>query len=191
MPLFFDNDHPNPKTTQEYTSLSYPQTTSAYISRIPVFKAKYGKGLSGEQRIQSDQEIDDFFRNYVQIGIDTLERFDDYLIRYIEQGNTAELMIRGFASPLASTSYNEALTKRRISSILNHFKTCHHGKLASFIQDGRLKITQAPHGETLASEGVSDSAADKRNSIYSPAASRERRVEIIEIKVEGTEKLGK
>ncbi len=190
MPLYFDNDEPDKKTTRTYTSKTYPQTTSAYLARKSTFKAEYGKGLRGEQRIVTDQEIDNFFRNTVQVGIDTLLNFDDYLIRYIQQGNTAELMIRGFASPLATSSYNEALTKRRISSILNHFKSCHSGVLESFIRDGRLKITQAPFGETQAAAGISDSPSDKRNSIYSPAASLERRVEIIEIKVEGQEKLG-
>lgn len=181
LPLYFDNDEPDKKTNRVTTSKTYLQTTDAYLKRIPTFKKEYSKNLPIEQKIQAEQDIEQFFNNEVILGIETFKGFDDHLIAYIQQGNTAELVIQGYASPLASNSYNDNLTKRRIDSIINHFRKAQGGLIAEFIAQGKIKIKQVPYGEVKAEQGISDNPNDRKNSIYSPRASKERRVVILAI----------
>ncbi len=183
LPLYFDNDQPDSRTTRVYTNKTYDQTARTYIARQPEFRQEFSKGLTSELAIRAETAVDEFFVE-VRMGADTLENFTSYLIRYLDQGNTAEIMIRGFASPLAGSRYNKNLTKRRISSVLNYFKRYSGGAMDKYVASGQLKVTEVPHGELLASEAVSDRIEDRKNSIFSPAASRERRVEIIEIRAE-------
>ena len=49
------------------------------------------------------------------------------------------------------------------------------------METGDLVVTQKSFGEEDAPKNVSDDRRNTRKSIYSPEASRERRVEIIEI----------
>jgi len=182
MPLYFDNDMPDKKSKKTVTNFNYIQTNIAYQSREPEFKKQAARGLKGEQKIQSEFEIEQFFSTNVSPAASQLVSFTDYLLRYLQQGNVAEIIIKGYASPLADSEYNLILTKRRISSIENHFSTYNGGVFMKYIQEGLLKVTEAPYGEQLSNSGVSDNPKDRKNSIYSVPASLERRVEIIELK---------
>ena len=182
MPLYFDNDMPDRRSKKTVTSLNYIQTNEAYQNRESEFKKQVVHGLSGEQKIQSEFEIEQFFNTNVSPAASQLVSFTDYLLRYLEQGNVAEIIIKGYASPLAESEYNLILTKRRISSIENHFSTYEGGVFMKYIQEGLLKVTEAPYGEQLSNSGVSDNPQDRKNSIYGVPASLERRVEIIELK---------
>ena len=182
LPLYFDNDEPEKNSTAVVTGKNYIQTNVAYLERENVFKTKSGNGLSGEQKIQAEYEIGNFFSSRVSPAASTLVQFSDHLLRYLEQGNVAEIIIKGYASPLAQSGYNLNLTKRRISSIENHFASYNGGIFKKFIDQGFLKVTEAPYGEQLSSGGISDNPQDDKNSIYSVPASLERRVEIIELK---------
>ncbi len=93
-----------------------------------------------------------------------------------------EVVLQGFASPRAPSTYNDLLSSRRISSVINQFRRYSDGKLIKALNEGRLKIVQEPLGETKAPLYVSDDIADERNSIFSVPASRERRVEIIDVR---------
>lgn len=181
-PLYFDNDEPDRRSTDVVTSKNYIQTNNAYVERKDVFKNKSSKGLSGEQKIQAEYDMENFFGTKVSPAASTLVRFTDHLLRYLEQGNVAEIIIKGYASPLAQDEYNLSLTKRRISSIENHFISYNGGVFKKFIDQGFLKVSEAPYGEKLSNNGVSDNPRDDKNSIYSIPASLERRVEIIELK---------
>jgi len=182
MPLYFDNDQPGRRTTASVTSMDYIQTNIAYQRQEKRFKRKASKGLSGEQKLQSEFEIEQFFSARVSPAASALVSFTDHLLKYLEQGNVAEIIIKGYASPLAKDEYNFKLTQRRISSVENHFSAYRGGLFRKFIEQGLLKVTMAPYGETLSSNGISDNPRDLKNSIYGVPASLERRVEIIELK---------
>jgi len=182
MPLYFDNDHPDQRSRASVTRKNYIQTNSAYQEQEDLFKRKSSKGLKGEQKMQSEYEIEQFFSTKVSPAAAQLISFTEHLLRYIEQGNVAEIIIKGYASPLAKDDYNLLLTQRRISSIENHFATYKGGVFKKYIEQGFLKVTEAPYGEQLSTGGISDDPRDVRNSIYSIPASLERRVEIIELK---------
>jgi hypothetical protein len=55
----------------------------------------------------------------------------------------------------------------------------------TYLQSGRLRISERSFGETSAARDVSDDLFDVRNSVYSIGAMRERRVEIVEVKAGG------
>jgi hypothetical protein len=73
------------------------------------------------------------------------------------------------------------LGQRRISTIQNEFAAFRNGVLKQYFDSGDLEVEEKSFGEETAPSNVSDSPTDTRKSIYSPEASVERRVEIIEI----------
>jgi hypothetical protein len=97
------------------------------------------------------------------------------------EGKKITISLRGYTSPRAQSDYNDRLADRRIASVRNEFAQWQNQALKPYIQSGQLKIIALPYGESKANAAVSDDLADRRNSIYTPAAARERRVEIEEV----------
>jgi len=182
MPMYFDNDEPDNSTLATTTLLTYEDTYQKYMLRKEEFAKQYSKGLVGDKKNIAASRAYSFFEEDVTDGYKFFNKFTEYLLIFLEQGNDAQLMFKGYASPRASKKYNEALTKRRISCVRNHFMNYKNGVFNKFIESGKLVITEVPFGESEAKADVSDDLYDKRNSIYSPEASKERRLEIIEIK---------
>jgi len=126
--------------------------------------------------------IDDFFENEVRRGYDRLDQLCAVLLDHLKNGESLEVLIKGFTSPRAQTDYNLNLGKRRIASVRNQFAAYADGALQPYLNAGRLKITETSFGETTARRGISDNLSDERNSVYHPDAARERRVEIVAIR---------
>ena len=182
LPLYFDNDKPNSNSLSQTTSKTYEDTHRAYYSRKQTYKAENRSGLNGEQSIISDNKVEDFFELNVKGGYDSLDGFTNQLLKYLNQNNTAIIVLKGYASPRANSDYNKYLTMRRVNSVRNHFQKWNQGALLLYLNNGSLKIIEESLGEAGSSNTVSDDILDKKNSIYSIDASLERRVEIIEIK---------
>lgn len=180
--LYYDNDEPDKRTRKSTTTKSYEESYYPYISRKYEFIDEYLKPLSQEEKFGAENNLIDFFDNKVKKGYDHLFLFSEILLRRLNQGDQVEIFLKGFTSPRAKSDYNLYLSKRRISCVRNHFKTYAGGIFQSFINSGQLKISEKPFGETTANIGISDDLEDQRNSIFSVAASIERRVEIVEIK---------
>lgn len=179
--IYFNNDEPGRNTTAEKAVVRYLQTYNPYFAQRPTFIQKYGAGQPASQREEAAQAINDFFDNDLARGKREFESFMHILEQYLKEGLTFTIYLKGYTSPLASSDYNLALGKRRISSIQNEFKTFREGILWKYMETGDLVVTEKSFGEETAPPTVSDDSKDKRRSIYSPEASRERRVEIIEI----------
>jgi len=182
MPLFFDNDSPDQRTTSTETKQNYHQTYMKYIQRKDLFISENTQGLSGEKSLDAGYKIENFFATKVTAGDEFLDGFTEHLYKFLQQGSQAEIMLRGYASPRFASEYNDALTSRRVRSIENHFYHWRGGILMSYINSGQLKFTERPLGESQAPSSVSDALSDRLGSIYSVEASEERRVEILEIK---------
>lgn len=180
--LYFDNDNPNPKSTATTTDLAFGDLYNDYYSQKSTFIRKYGGNFGGKTRESVQGELGSFFDNELMGGYNNMRRFMDCLIGQLQSGQSANIYLRGYASPLARDGYNEALTKRRVQSVRNELSRYKGGALRQYINNGQLKITERTFGETSAPSGISDKASDRRKSHYSPEASRERRVEIDEIK---------
>jgi WD40-like Beta Propeller Repeat. len=184
--LYFDNDIPNRtnsrvRTSALTTELSYTSTFDEYVVKKQEFKDKYARGLSGTTRDEAHSRVESFFEGDLKGGYDRYLRFMEYLHGQLQDGNQFEISLRGFASPRADTKYNLALSQRRVVSVQNEIREFKNGALVPYITNGQLKINELSFGESLAPDAVSDGLYDRRNSIYSPEASKERRTEIVEI----------
>ncbi len=181
--LFFDNDIPDPKTMKPNTDARYTDKYPAYYAKKDKFVKVYSKLYSGDRKLQSQSDASTFFENEVKKGFDNFNLFVSTLEEVLLSGRTVNLFFRGYASPISVDEYNFNLGRRRINSLLNDLNGYRGGVLRKYIDSGQLILTERSFGETTASDEVSDDPNDPRRSIFSPAASRERRVEIEEIEV--------
>ncbi len=180
--VYFDNDLPERRTRKLTTGLTYTQTFDNYIIRKYDFVEEYTAKLDPSEKALGESKLVEFFDQDVKAGYDRLHNFLDFILGELRAGKSFDLSVKGYASPRADERYNLALSQRRVVSVQNELRTFANGGLMPFIQSGQLKITELAYGESLAPDNVSDALYDKRNSVFSPEASRERRVEIVEIK---------
>ena len=180
--LYFDNDHPDPRTRRTRTNLRYADTYERYAAQRPSYRREYTAGTRGEQRTELASAIDLFFEEEVEAGYRDLQLFGEILLRRLQDGERVEIFVKGYTSPRAKGDYNLRLGKRRVSSVRNEFAAMQGGVFRPYLTNGQLVISEVSFGETRAATGVSDALDDRRNSVYSPAAARERRVEIVEVR---------
>lgn len=181
--LYFDNDEPDKRTDKTTTKKTYEETFDKFYPRKKEFIKQYTKPIENEEEVdEASLNIEAFFMESVKKGFDHLQLFSEILLKRLEGGDRVEIVIKGYTSPRAKTDYNESLAQRRISSLRNQFEQWHDSIFKAYLTAGKLIITEAPFGESQAATGISDDLFDERNSIYSVGASRERRVEIIEVK---------
>ena len=181
--LYFHNDIPNPRSLATTSNVNYINSYTDYIAMMDQYKKEYSKGLDGESAKDAEDDIEDFFLEYVEQGVNDLNHFIDLLIIQLEKGRKIELTVKGFASPLAKTDYNVNLTKRRIASMVNYLSAYGGGIFREYLNNsasngGQLSIGQIPFGENEADKIVSDNPNDMKNSVYSRAAASERKIEI-------------
>ena len=180
--VYFDNDQPVPKSWQSRTNMTYNQTYPPYIGRKDEYKSNFSEPLMGEAKVQADDDMERFFEFEIRDGRDNLQKFIEVLFEDLKDGKRVTLVVRGYASPLASVGYNAQLSNRRISSVRNQIGSHGGNAIRTYLQNGNLRIVEESLGETRAPLYVSDDYGDPRNSIYSIPASRERRVEIVEVR---------
>ena len=182
--LYFENDQPDANTTSDFTNLSYTDSYKKYEDQFDSYKRNVALQRDSLQAIKSIEELDLFFEVEVKKGKEDLERFTNQVWMELQKGNKVQLMVQGFASPLANTDYNVHLTKRRIQSLKNYFLQIQQGKFGSYLLGDlpQLEFNEVPMGELKANKETSDDFYDQKNSVYSKAASQERRIEIIELR---------
>lgn len=183
LPLYFDNDEPDKRTRRTTTQQTYEESALAYLERQREYDDRFATGMTGTKQEQAETLVNNFFENEVRRGYDRLGQLCDLLLARLQQGEAMEVLVKGFTSPRAETDYNLNLGKRRINSVRNQFAAHADGALQPYLHTGQLKITQASFGEAMARRDISDKITDERNSVYHPDAARERRVEIVEIRV--------
>ena len=81
-----------------------------------------------------------FFEPVLQKNFNTLNKLLDMLFFDITNGSNVELLIKGYASPLYSLSYNQNLSQRRILSFKNYLMQYNNGILKEYIYSKKLKI---------------------------------------------------
>ncbi len=182
--LYFHNDVPDPRSRDSITTTTYDETYYAYTAMIERYKKEYSRGLNSADAVKAGEEIEIFFLAYVTAGFQDLLELTPLMISDLEAGSRVAIKIQGFTSPLTNTEYNISLAKRRIGSVENYLSKVDGGKLTPYIRGtaangGRLIINAEPVGEALSDPFVSDNPNDSRNSIYSIAAARERRIQIV------------
>ena len=183
--LYFHNDQPNPRTRDTITTLNYMDTYKSYTRMYNEYKREYSKGLKGGEKEDALVDIEDLFSEKIDKGLSDLNQFTPLLIKELEKGKSIKLTIKGFASPLSKSDYNVNLTLRRVSSLINYLKEYENGKLLPYIDNtsengAELTFVKVPFGE-YQSKTISDDIKDLRNSVFSPSAALERKIEIIAI----------
>ncbi len=183
--LYFHNDEPDPKTKSITTKKNYRKTYEDYVVLKPRYFTEYPKGLEGDQKDFAVNRVETFFEDSVDAGMQDLDKFAILLDRVLLRGEKVKITLKGYCSPLASTDYNVNLAKRRIVSLLNYFLEYDNGKFVKYLNntnegEGSIVFTDEDIGELPVSK-VSDDVKDVRNSVYSPYAAAERKIQIIAI----------
>ena len=192
--LYFHNDRPNPNTTDTITDLNYLTTYNRYTDMLGKYKKEYGNGLNVVQKEKSNLDMENFFYNKVDKGVEDLKIFTELLYKELEKGLKVEATVQGYASPLAKTDYNVNLTFRRVSSMVNFMKEWNNGVLKPYFNGtatngGSLSIIKIPFGEYTANQTISDNPNDKKNSVYSIGAASERKIEIQSVQLAKTDSI--
>lgn len=187
--LYFDNDHPNPRTTLSTTTLDYSQTFDRYYARKQEYIDEFTKGekLSDEERFLIEQSYIRFFDRSLKGGYRDLQAFSDKLLEFLQEGNTIEIELRGYSSPRGANDYNLYLSRRRASSVANYFYRYKNGALMPYIRSGKLRIGKIGFGEETPDPiRASDRYDDLKGSVFSTQACLARRVQIVDVKMQGT-----
>lgn len=182
--LYFHNDEPDPKTTKSFTLKNYQKLYSDYIAMKPEYEKEFSKGLNNDEKQKAIAEVNNFFDTIVTSNYRRLETFSGLLLEELKEGKKIQITVRGFTSPLAKSDYNVHLSKRRISAFLNYLQVYKDGAINDFVKNKKLTVIEDPAGESYVKQGVSDNLSDQRNSVYNPAAAVERRIEVIDVKME-------
>ncbi len=182
--LYFHNDIPNPNSWDTVTTQNYSDTYFSYMQMQEKYRREFSKGLDRTRREQATDSIDVFFSNMVEENYNRLIEFTKMMKELLESGQKVAITIKGFTSPLNTVEYNNNLAKRRISSLVNYFAEYENGVFRPYIENGQIEYKFVAFGKTMAAANVSDDRSDQRNSVYNPAAARERRIEIIAVEIE-------
>ncbi len=163
--LYFDNDIPKANSDANYADLY-----TSYKTRQTVFASK---------SVDGNNEVGSFFsqidKNYSRVDEVARE-----LSSLVDSGYVITLEFRGYTSPLATEAYNKKLSERRISSIIKFFDA-RLGDNFKILAKSALAI---PFGETMSPKEISDSGKDRSKSEFGIAASKQRKVEIVGIRIE-------
>ena len=178
--VYFENDHPNPKSKSTNTDKIYGNLFTTYMAAKLDYLKAYTRKVQDQDKIEAESRFDGFFEGEVAGGYDKLKRFMRALKKELELGRSLEIAIKGYASPLADTKYNLALGQRRVSSVKNEILNYEGGLFRDYVRKGKLILTDISFGEETSPADVSDRKNDIK-SVYSVEASRERRVQIVKI----------
>ena len=186
--LYFNNDDPDPKSNATTTDKNYRLTISNYIAAKEKFKQEYSKGLSTEEQQIANQAIETFFKDSVEKGYYELLDFCRIIQEILQEGKTVTITVQGYASALHKSDYNLKLSSRRISSFINFLREYNDGELLPYLDGNsknRLQIIAIPLGNQEAiAKNLSANIHDQRNSVYSIAASVERRIQVVKIQID-------
>ena len=181
--VYFDNDRPDPRSVRMFSTKSYSDIYQAYMDQENDYVNNYTSGLAGQELTDATDAIQQFFTQDVKGGYDTLQKFLQDLEARLDAGDVVELTLRGFASPKAASKYNLALGQRRIWTLKNELINHNDGALIPYIEAGQLVLTEISLGEEIAPSSVSDSSRDRRRSVYSVEASKERKAQIVKARI--------
>lgn len=181
--LYFHNDEPNPRTTDTVTNVNYENSVLSYMAMLDEYRENYSSGAKKKDKDFAVEEIEKFFRDDVDQGYRKLQEFAKLSEELLGKGQNITITLKGYASPLHNTEYNGKLAKRRISSLVNYFREFNGGVFIQYEENGQLVYEEVAFGETMANSAVSDDIKDVRNSVYSPVAGRERKIEIIAVAI--------
>jgi hypothetical protein len=166
--LYFENDVP-PVSRGGFSNVAdYREAYNIYLRN---------RNQYYQNSINTREELDAFFEK-VDSSMVHLELLLPFMKEKLRAGYDFSIELTAHASPLATTRYNEILSRRRNASVKNYFRGQQDHDLEKYINDERIVFAEAAFGDTKAPEHVSDSRTDRRRSVYSVEAALERRVQL-------------
>ncbi len=183
--LYFHNDEPDSKRLTTSTTKNYESTYNDYKAMMPQYVKQYTTGLKGDNKELATNRIGNFFTDSLDEGFDDLKQFSVMLKKIMLNGETVKITMKGYCSPLASNEYNTNLAKRRISSLRNYFMEYENAWFLNYVSNetgngGKIIFAEEDIGELPISR-ASDNVKDIQNSVFSPYAASERKIQIIAI----------
>jgi hypothetical protein len=172
--LYFDNNMPDLGSQSLATKSRYSDLVNQYVGRKEEYKRKFIGPLKPADKETAKTDYDNFFYKDVEGGFDQFKKFATSLLGELKSGKKVELVLKGYASPRAKSEYNYALGQRRIGSIKNELVYFLTPDLLPYFKEGKLVIKEEPF-----TSRVSGQVWDKRKSVFSLNAARQRKVEII------------
>ena len=169
--LYFHNDEPDPRSISRRTTQTYKDVYISYLLQKPEYEKQNPKSKS-------------FFENVLKKNFSDLNKVLEMLLFDLSKGKSVELQIKGYASPLYNSQYNQNLSQRRIVSFINYLTQFDNGSLKDYILAKKLIVNELSFGESNASNKVSDDARNKKKSVYSIEAMQERKIEIVDVILE-------
>lgn len=202
--LYFDNDFPNPRSKDSTTTDVYSQLFRNYMLQRNNFVYGFTQFSSVESFSEDVHDVETFFQD-ARDEYNNLELFSQLVNILCDDGMDIVIALKGYASPVGFTDYNEVLAKRRISCLQNYFDEYNNGALVKYTQNepntgkGSLKFIQEPIG-SLTDEAIMPNATEQERSalsdraqqwksVYSPTASYQRKIEIVAVSFEEEENL--
>ena len=168
--LYFHNDRPDPRTESVETKKTYRQTYNSYLTM-----------KEGYLNINPELKNKNFFRDSLSGNFQKLTVLLDSILFQLNKGRRIDIQIKGYSSSLHSNSYNDKLSSRRISSLLNFIYRYKSEVFLKHIQTNDLKFIITPYGESKASKKTSSDPKDLIKSIYSFDAILDRKIQITDI----------
>ena len=174
--LYFQNDCPDPKSVSDTTNKDYLELYNAYVNDIQEYIHKSGEGLSGEEQRTAMYAVAGFMRDSVQTGYARLQLLQQYLTEAMQNGDTVNLVISGFASPLHNSDYNKHLSSRRIVSLLNYLRKADGGRLSPYITSERPGIYLQVYPEGAVNHSFETD--EVRETVFGLRAAKDRKIVI-------------
>ena len=181
--LYFHDNSPDSTYIFPKTEKTYDDIYTKYRIMEDEYTLEYSSQFAKIEDMKLAQNrIKKFFRDNVESEFKQKNEFFEILQKLLEKGESFELYLRGYASPLASKDYNVLISQRRIDCFKNEIYNVGNGNLKKYLENGSLKIIELPYGESESPDGISDNPNDPKNSIYSPEAALQRKVQAEAIK---------
>lgn len=202
--LYFDNDHPDPRSRDTITDKDYETLYQDFMAKKDEYIHEFTRHSSSERYEYDLKNMETFFTD-LQKEYERLFLFAQLMEVLLKDGQDIVVVFKGYASPLGNTLYNEIVSKKRISCIQNFFYEFHNGVLNQYLPNepksgkGSLKYGHQPIGvvkmeDTFYKESGEEVSAisDRKQrwmSVYSPAASYQRKIEIVAVTIEYEDEL--
>ena len=172
--LYFQNDQPNPRSLSDTTSTNYPDLYAQYMSDNRLYVQETGRGLSEAERREAEAKMSQFLKDSVATGYERLLKLTNYLHEALANGDTVEITVSGYASPLHNSDYNRHLSSRRIYSLLNYLRKTENGFFIPYLDKKKsgLIIHLDPQGAVQRSFATQET----RETVYGVQAAKDRKI---------------
>ena len=167
--LYFHNDQPDCCTLDTTTNKDYYESYVDYY----LLKNQY-------YDFNRNNQIISFFEDSLIKNFNKFNNLIDQIIILVKQGKSISITIEGYASPLFESLYNQALSKRRISSVKNYIKSYDSYVLQQFFENDQIDIKLMPFGEYNSTLEI---PKNKDEAIYNIEYVLERKVRIRSVEV--------